>query len=1408
MKIVKLAILFAAFLTFPLFSTSDVQNARLFGDESVQATPDDSQPAAPWNADSWQSRKQEFFLSTLEKSDQENFAKSPEEWRREYASGVWKAAARLFEPRGTESEPREYAPEERELIGEKGRLSEAQVAALKTFVAPYLEIPRRALTDDEKTAVADAFSLSKDRLDFMARAFESFLRDSYGDDPVRTSCVLFGVKITDSLMNASYDDLQSSIAALLEERSALQFLDEIQKQPRVERGILLDCLLERLGDRLSDYEYAHALNDSIDNLLSLNNETARRRDEAKDGALAYLLVEARLEKATAARPQSWEVACVVAGTIWRRLPKTFKPSAKPEGAPLRANCAVPAKRDQNSGDVIYIDGPPMTFPETTLFSEDRDRVVVLQTLSRALPNALASGGETPKEVRVARQELPPAFPQRSADPVLFSGFFNLLAEATRTDRTNGREVDLNQKTDLTSLPPLLSFDEWNDRKRDKEPRPRYEYELPDSFEDAANDGERLEYAKLLEGVATPQGDVVDSPASFFARLGIALQNRLGVYEALYRAFNARRNLARVANRDAEGNWDDDVREEIARLDRLVAEIPALKDDETFVFSEQDFRAALKDVGRNVDSNLAIAKSVCPKRRVLSKNCDFVAYLKRSLELEENADALVALAAEYQLRRRYKEAIELWDRVKSTNSYSQERITRLFGTTGPTETLQIEALQNATTVKIVDEGSESKGMRVSLDVFSQGAKAIKTTFYQLDLAPFVAKTLEKDYYDARNENNARTEKSFVNFVAEVTRELFAQEKPISSLAREVQSSTFVLPGKEEQTSVPTLVPLTFTLDKPGAYLVKVADADGEDRADYALAFVSRYAFAYQFGRLVVSDFQTGKPLANRELSLLYVGSVINSQNKVEAKAEAATVKTDERGIVQLDANLNSIHRVMAFVQDDDSEENDRSISFFDSLDSPYSAASQANASALPSRDSSPKLILATNRPIYAPGETVDFVAQIAPQWNGNNDPRVRVFKILNLPPQIVDGASVPQTCEIANFPVFVDENGSFSESFTIPQDAEPGKYVFQIGYVAGLSGTREPRFMGVASSTLYVSTRNDDATTSGADATTPAPSSDSSAETTTAPMIVLDFDKPNYSLDADKTATVVIRSSIPDASVVLDRIKEVRRDDGRIESKSFDARRVELRDGVGECQFDLDKQDAPCFTLIANVAFDGKAQTFSYLVGAQKQSFARDALLDAPTKVKPGEKVVLSAKFKPLNDDDALFAGRASLAVYDAKLDLTPVDDFSSYFSSLQVATRLLERQDYAPTKMTSPIPSRPRSDRAHALNRLNSIYEDFVDFYPSPSVELTPRRYIQMQKEFDSRPRQTPVGADANAVPTIPASASSDSILKTTAVKNRVDALSFKFDAPQTPGTYRMVFRAFDAEKGVATFVKRDLIVE
>ncbi len=128
--------------------------------------------------------------------------------------------------------------------------------------------------------------------------------------------------------------------------------------------------------------------------------------------------------------------------------------------------------------------------------------------------------------------------------------------------------------------------------------------------------------------------------------------------------------------------------------------------------------------------------------------------------------------------------------------------------------------------------------------------------------------------------------------------------------------------------------------------------------------------------------------------------------------------------------------------------------------------------------------------------------------------------------------------------------------------------------------------------------------------------------------------------------------------------------------------------------------------------------------------------------------------------------------------------------------------------MTSPIPSRPRSDRAHALNRLNSIYEDFVDFYPSPSVELTPRRYIQMQKEFDSRPRQTPVGADANAVPTIPASASSDSILKTTAVKNRVDALSFKFDAPQTPGTYRMVFRAFDAEKGVATFVKRDLIVE
>ena len=46
-------------------------------------------------------------------------------------------------------------------------------------------VPRRPLTDDEKDAVARAFSFDRAQIDLAARAFEAYLRDAFGEDPVR-----------------------------------------------------------------------------------------------------------------------------------------------------------------------------------------------------------------------------------------------------------------------------------------------------------------------------------------------------------------------------------------------------------------------------------------------------------------------------------------------------------------------------------------------------------------------------------------------------------------------------------------------------------------------------------------------------------------------------------------------------------------------------------------------------------------------------------------------------------------------------------------------------------------------------------------------------------------------------------------------------------------------------------------------------------------------------------------------------------------------------------------------------------------------------------------------------------------------------------------------------------------------
>ena len=661
---------------------------------------------------------------------------------------------------------------------------------------------------------------------------------------------------------------------------------------------------------------------------------------------------------------------------------------------------------------------------------------------------------------------------------------------------------------------------------------------------------------------------------------------------------------------------------------------------------------------------------------------------------------------------------------------------------------------------------------------------------------------------------------MNLVAEGVQELFRSETPISSFATEVQSSVAPVAVVEGREYAPVRANLTFTLEKSGAYLIRVVDANAENdevaekNAAYALAFANRYAFAFQYNRLVVTDVLTGKPYANRELELLFI------KISIPEGAESAIVSTDASGYLKPKSRLNHWERLVAFAFDDD--EDDRSVSFFDSRQNPYEPNFANDAATLAQPLPLNMLVLATNQPVYAPGDTVEFVGQTTYGSGYYFDPGVpqgiRVYqKQRPLPPE-PNGRSAGMGMmrkerkqdpprEIASVEVEVDKTGGFSGSFKIPEDAEPGEYVFAEGHFkTGPDG--KPVVFDEHKSTLFISTRAGDAEPTPAATPTAKPVVPSPA-----PIVELEFESPVYSSKASDVANFVVRSSNPDASVVIEKNGSgaVGQQGRYVASDDPEVKSVELRDGVGSFSCSLSDADARYFILTANASYDNKAQTSYYLVGARNKQFVREAALEFPEKVKPGEKVRLTAKFAPLEDGDPLFGGRASLVLFDAKRDLAPCDDFSNYLAEVQPESRFLMSQDASPIKLMRPTaPPKRRDERKSIADRAPQRPSRFCyEYYADETLPLPWDVDIDYNVE-ERRRLKRPSRSEfvLEEVPKIPASASPDSVIQTTTAEERVDSLSFEFDAPKTPGTYRIVFRAFDREKECTTFVKGDITVE
>ena len=408
-------------------------------------------------------------FAAMSPEERDVFEQTSEETRHEFAQTVRDDAAKLFATLGKEPEARKYSEEERPYVGEEGRLTQDQVAALKTFVDPALETPRRDLNVDEIKTVAQAFDLSEDDVALKNRALRARLNLFAGDSSApMTGRLLFGVKLADNMARASLDEIQPGIAAALENHSPTDVLDEVRDWPPIGSLPVLYCLLERFGDRMDDLAYARVLNETVATLSSLGRlyrmklVPAPGIDPLKlvepETQFAPDVIEKLIDAAREARPDSWEVSLVYAKTIWEGLPKTFKPGDSPDDAPRR---------------VFYPQGARL---EGTLYSEGRDRVLVLRALSQNLVKAIDSEGTAPK---TADNTISP------------SSYFLTLADALCCESDKGRVADLNAKTDLDKLPPFRQADQTEASPENKNGGVQQDPIRAPFFEDAENDGERL-----------------------------------------------------------------------------------------------------------------------------------------------------------------------------------------------------------------------------------------------------------------------------------------------------------------------------------------------------------------------------------------------------------------------------------------------------------------------------------------------------------------------------------------------------------------------------------------------------------------------------------------------------------------------------------------------------------------------------------------------------------------------------------------------------------------------------------------------------------------------------------------------------------------------------------------------------
>ncbi len=558
-------------------------------------------------------------------------------------------------------------------------------------------------------------------------------------------------------------------------------------------------------------------------------------------------------------------------------------------------------------------------------------------------------------------------------------------------------------TDYSTLPDYTPSDWDQNRSRfsgapvDENGDPIF-YASPESFETAKNDGERRQ--ALLD-------EILKNDESEYAR-ALVLNRRANEAYNLYGVHTLKQFQSFL---DSDLAQNKEKQKGILTLDTLA-------ENETIA---------------------KLAGGV--KRFTLPENYDYINMWREIAELKSNdrgdaPEAMRKLAREFENRRQLDKALDVWQNLLSYLT-DKEKVR-------DNERRIVEA-KNAISQIVdprvrVENSSIVKGSNAKLDLRFRNANNVEIVAKRLNIDAALKEIRSAEFWKVNRYE------SVSGLVARILQEEFRSEQEDAankSLLKKILGSKkfvgeevarFKIDLTSDQNHGDKLTSVDLPFHETGAYLVEVA-ADGGENKDAVVVWLRNVAFVkknYEQGaRVFVFDARTGAPIANQNVEIFVVKRSWR-RDKQEVETREIKKTTDQNGSILLenesisnDGNEQALFVVPAKGKDKAAQ--------YDFLD--FRGLYRVNCG--DEAYAQTRAFFISDRPIYRPKQKAEFKFIVGEARY--DAPEKSAFANRKLVYRVMD----PLWQKVVQKSVTLDANGSFADSFELPEDSKLGCYTVQL-----------------------------------------------------------------------------------------------------------------------------------------------------------------------------------------------------------------------------------------------------------------------------------------------------------------------------------------------------------------------------